>query len=169
MGVGSWSDYNTSVFYRAQFGNALLEKGFTEYHEVTVLKAGVHEIDGQKIKVEKDIKALTRGDEKPTYKLVGDEIIVEHTFPTLTKEIKSNVFKVTKVVDETTTEESSTSEGSTNGGVLTFDEDSDLGTFANWLRSLSKNPLLLAGIILTLSVFISGIVLATVQVFKKKD
>jgi len=50
-----------------------------------------------------------------------------------------------------------------------FDEDSDLGTFANWLRSLSKNPLLLAGIILTLSVFISGIVLATVQVFKKKD
>ena len=79
------------------------------------------------------------------------------------------MFKVTKVVDETTTEESSTSEGSTNGGVLTFDEDSDLGTFANWLRSLSKNPLLLAGIILTLSVFISGIVLATVQVFKKKD
>jgi len=53
--------------------------------------------------------------------------------------------------------------------VLSFDEDSDLGTFANWLRSLSKNPLLLAGIILTLSVFISGIVLATVQVFKKKD
>jgi serine-type D-ala-D-ala carboxypeptidase len=169
MGVGSWSDYNTSVFYRAQFGNALLEKGFTEYHEETVLKAGVHEIDGQKIKVEKDIKVLTRGDEKPTYKLVGDEIIVEHTFPTLTKEIKSNVFKVTKVVEETTTEEASSTEGSTNGGILSFDEDSDLGTFANWLRSLSKNPLLLAGIILTLSVFISGIVLATVQVFKKKD
>jgi serine-type D-ala-D-ala carboxypeptidase len=169
MGVGSWSDYNTSVFYRAQFGNALLEKGFTEYHEETVLKAGVHEIDGQKIKVEKDIKVLTRGDEKPTYKLVGDEIIVEHTFPTLTKEIKSNVFKVTKVVEETTTEEVSSTEGSTNGGILSFDEDSDLGTFANWLRSLSKNPLLLAGIILTLSVFISGIVLATVQVFKKKD
>ena len=146
-----------------------LEKGFTEYHEETVLKAGVHEIDGQKIKVEKDIKVLTRGNEKPTYKLVGDEIIVEHTFPTLTKEIKSNVFKVTKVVEETTTEEASSTEGSTNGGILSFDEDSDLGTFANWLRSLSKNPLLLAGIILTLSVFISGIVLATVQVFKKKD
>ena len=94
---------------------------------------------------------------------------MEHTFPTLTKEIKSNVYKVTKVVDETTTEEASSTEGSTNGGILTFDEDSDLGTFANWLRSLSKNPLLLAGIILTLSVFISGIVLATVQVFKKKD
>ena len=169
MGVGSWSDYNTSVFYRAQFGNALLEKGFTEYHEETVLKAGVHEIDGQKIKVEKDIKVLTRGNEKPTYKLVGDEIVVEHTFPTLTKEIKSNVFKVTKVVEETTTEEASSTEGSSNGGILSFDEDSDLGSFANWLRSLSKNPLLLAGIILTLSVFISGIVLATVQVFKKKD
>ena len=48
MGVGSWSDYNTSVFYRAQFGNCSLGKGFTEYHEETVLKAGVHEIDGQK-------------------------------------------------------------------------------------------------------------------------
>ena len=94
---------------------------------------------------------------------------MEHTFPTLTKEIKSNVFKVTKVVEETTTEEVSSTEGSTNGGILSFDEDSDFGTFANWLRSLSKNPLLLAGIILTLSVFISGIVLATVQVFKKKD
>ena len=94
---------------------------------------------------------------------------MEHTFPTLTKEIKSNVFKVTKVVEETTTEEVSSTEGSTNGGILSFDEDRDLGTFANWLRSLSKNPLLLAGIILTLSVFISGIVLATVQVFKKKD
>ncbi len=59
MGVGSWSDYNTSVYYRAQFGNAILEKAFTEYREETVLKAGVHEIDGQKIKVEKDIKAIT--------------------------------------------------------------------------------------------------------------
>ena len=53
----------------------------------------------------KDIKAITKGDSKPTYKLVGDEIIVENTFPTLTKAIKSNVHKVTKVVEETTTEE----------------------------------------------------------------
>ena len=52
----------------------------------------------KRLKVEKDIKVLTRGDEKPTYKLVGDEIIVEHTFPTLTKDIKSNVFKVTKLL-----------------------------------------------------------------------
>ena len=43
---------------------------------------------------------------------------MEHTFPTLTKEIKSNVFKVTKVVEETTTEEASSTEGSTNGGIL---------------------------------------------------
>ena len=77
-------------------GTLFRKKDLLNYHEETVLKAGVHEIDGQKIKVEKDIKVLTRGNEKPTYKLVGDEIVVEHTFPTLTKEIKSNVFKVTK-------------------------------------------------------------------------
>ena len=166
MGVGSWSDYNTSVYYRAQFGNAILEKAFTEYHEETVLKAGVHEIDGQKIKVEKDIKAITKGDSKPTYKLVGDEIIVENTFPTLTKAIKSNVHKVTKVVEETTTEEPATTSEAKNEGVLSFN-DEDTSTFVGWLRGLSKNPLLLAGILLALSVFISGIVIATVQVFKK--
>ena len=103
-----------------------------------MLKAGVHEIDGQKIKVEKDIKVLTRGDEKPTYKLVGDRNHCGTYFPNFNKEIKSNVFKVTKVVEETTTEEVSSTEGSTNGGILSFDEDRDLGTFANWLRSLSK-------------------------------
>ncbi len=57
-GCCSWSDYNTSVFY-CTIRETPLEKGFTEYHEeMTVLKAGVHEIDGQKIKVEKDIKVL---------------------------------------------------------------------------------------------------------------
>ena len=93
---------------------------------------------------------------------------MEHTFPALTKEIKSNVFKVTKVVEETTTEEVSSTEGSTNGGILSFDEDRDLGTFANWLRSLSKNPLLLAGIILTSAYLLVELFLQLFKSLKKK-
>ena len=79
---------------------------------------------------------------------------------------KSNVHKVTKVVEETTTEEPAATSEAKNEGVLSFN-DEDTSTFVGWLRSLSKNPLLLAGILLALSVFISGIVIATVQVFKK--
>ena len=30
MGVGSWSDYNTSVFYRAQFGKCAFRKGISK-------------------------------------------------------------------------------------------------------------------------------------------
>ncbi|MBF1712018.1 MAG: hypothetical protein HXO98_07570, partial [Streptococcus sp.] len=127
-----------------------------------------HEIDGQKFKLDKDIQILTKGNQKPTYKLVGDEIVIENLIPVLTQEIRSNVYKVSLISNEITTSEES-SNNSSNNSIKVFDGEEDSGTFANWLRSLSKNPLLLAGIILTLSVFISGIVLATVQVFKKKD
>ena len=168
MGVGDWWDYITSANYRSQYGNALLEKAYTEFKVETLLKAGEHEIDGQKFKLDKDIQILTKGNQKPTYKLVGDEIVIENLIPVLTQEIRSNVYKVSLISNEITTSEES-SNNSSNNSIKVFDGEEDSGTFANWLRSLSKNPLLLAGIILTLSVFISGIVLATVQVFKKKD
>ena len=170
MGVGDWWDYITSSNYRSIYGNALLEKAFTEYHEETVLTAGVHEVDGQKIKVDKDIKVLVKGDTKPTYKLVGDEIVLENTLPTVTKLIKSNVVKITKVEEETTSEENKeehSGDKEHQGGALAFDEDSEAGSFVNFMRSLSHHPWVLAGIILLVSAFICGIVIATIQVFRK--
>ena len=168
MGVGDWWDYITSANYRSQYGNALLEKAFTEFKVETLLKAGEHVVDGQKIKLDKDIKVLTKGDKKPTYKLVGDEIVVENIIPTLTKNIQTNIYKVSKISEETTTNSDSSKE-TTNVAVKTFDNESDSGTFIGWLKGLSQYPLLLAGIILTLSVLISGIIMATVQVFRKKN
>ena len=47
MGVGDWWDYITSANYRSQYGNALLEKAFTEFKVETLLKAGEHVVDGQ--------------------------------------------------------------------------------------------------------------------------
>ena len=168
MGVGDWWDYITSANYRSQYGNALLEKAYTEFKVETLLKAGEHVVDGQKIKIDKDIQVLTKGDKKPTYKLVGDEIVVENIIPTLTKNIQTNIYKVSKISEEKTTNSDSSKEA-TNVAVKTFDNESDSGTFIGWLKGLSQYPLLLAGLILTLSVLISGIIMATIQVFKKKD
>ncbi|MFC5631767.1 MULTISPECIES: D-alanyl-D-alanine carboxypeptidase [Streptococcus] len=68
MGVGDWADQD-GEYYRHPFGNAIIEKVYADYENRLLLKAGEHEINGQKYALKEDFYGTLRKGTEPVYQV----------------------------------------------------------------------------------------------------
>ncbi|MGO3779544.1 MAG: DUF1958 domain-containing protein [Enterococcus viikkiensis] len=87
LGVGDWSDQD-GEYYRHTFGNAILEKAFSEYEYQRLLPKGRHSINGKKIQLSTDFNGVVKKDQKKEFVLKDDQLVlkssleqVEETLP----------------------------------------------------------------------------------------
>ncbi|MGX7125812.1 DUF1958 domain-containing protein [Enterococcus viikkiensis] len=87
LGVGDWSDQD-GEYYRHTFGNAILEKAFSEYEYQRLLPKGRHSINGKEIQLSTDFNGVVKKDQKKEFVLKDDQLVlkssleqVEETLP----------------------------------------------------------------------------------------
>lgn len=94
MGVGNWADQD-GEYYRHPFGNALIEKAYSDYEYKKVLSKGEQDIDNQKYKLSEDFYATVKKRSKTKVTVQNDTLKAENGLTTLSPNI-SNEIKVEK-------------------------------------------------------------------------
>ncbi|WP_443031092.1 DUF1958 domain-containing protein [Streptococcus sp. DD10] len=89
MGVGDWSDQD-GEYYRHPFGNALIEKMYSDYEYKKLLTAGEHTINGKKYKLNKDFYGVVKKDQPVGFSVEGNQLKVENNLETVSPLISNS-------------------------------------------------------------------------------
>lgn len=91
MGVGDWSDQQ-GEYYRHPFGNALIEKAFSDYRYKKLLDKGVQTIDGKTYTLSEPFYAtVKKGEESPKLVVKDGKLMAENEMVTLSSKISDEL------------------------------------------------------------------------------
>ena len=91
MGVGDWSDQQ-GEYYRHPFGNALIEKAFSDYKYKKLLDKGVQTIDGKTYTLSEPFYAtVKKGEESPKLVVKDGKLVAENEMVTLSSKISDEL------------------------------------------------------------------------------
>ena len=91
MGVGDWSDQQ-GEYYRHPFGNALIEKAFSDYRYKKLLDKGVQTIDGKTYTLSEPFYAtVKKGEESPKLVVKDGKLVAENEMVTLSSKISDEL------------------------------------------------------------------------------
>ena len=91
MGVGDWSDQQ-GEYYRHPFGNALIEKAFSDYRYKKLLDKGVQTIDGKTYTLSEPFYAtVKKGEENPKLVVKDGQVEADSGLMTLSEKISDGL------------------------------------------------------------------------------
>lgn len=96
LGVGDWANQE-GEYLRQPFANAALEYGFSQFEYQVVLKAGEHEINGQKVALVNDLYDTVRKDSDLSLQVSKDVVRLNHALPTVSEVIPQRTQGITVV------------------------------------------------------------------------
>lgn len=89
MGVGDWSDQN-GEYDRHPFGNALIEKAFSDFTYKKVLDKGDHNIDGKTYRLDNDFYATEKKGHKTTVHVENGLLVADSGLKSVNEKINND-------------------------------------------------------------------------------
>lgn len=89
MGVGDWSDQD-GEYYRHPFGNALIEKVYSDYEYKQILSAGEHTINGKKYKLSQDFYGVVKRGQEASLTVENNQLRVDNGLESVSSQISDS-------------------------------------------------------------------------------